>query len=105
MTDIRRNQPIDNEQSLCLYRSEDDYHQIIAVKNIVEQYEYIIVSLDIARDCGCVTSGGILFPHMYHRLHEYDGTIMEHLVRNQELIDFHLMFDKSVGELFSEPAK
>jgi len=102
MYDISNYQPMDNEENLSLYKSDCDNHHIIYVRNIIEQYEYILVSLDIARHIGCVTSGCILLPHMYYRLHLYALKIRRHLAKKEELMNFHLMFDTSVHELFSK---
>jgi len=101
MIDISRAQPIDHEASLVLYESACGNLRITFIQNIVEQYEYILLSLDVARHCGCVTSGCVLLPHLYYRLNIYALKIRRHLTKKQELMNFHLMFDTTLSELFS----
>jgi len=102
MFDTSRAQPIDQEESLILYESECGNLRITYIRSIVEQYEYILLSLDVARHCGCITSGCVLLPHLYHRLNMYAFKIRRHLAKKQELMNFHLMFDTTVNELFSK---
>ena len=102
MYDISRQQPIDNEEHLSLYKSECGNHQIIFVRNIIDQYEYISVSLDIARHCDCITGGGILLQNMYYKLNLYVLKILRHLAKEQELMNFHLICNTSVHEFFSK---